>query len=104
MAAKRGFRMDACTPKRRHIENIPKASDVKENDPSFVDAPESMVSQIGNPKLAIGVDIESHGWPHQSSKKGHVGQFGFYTMKDDATLKFARIVQIGWVIGQCRDD
>ena len=80
------------------------SASLKENDLSFVDAPETIVSQIGNPKLAIGVDLETHGWPDCSSSKGHVGQYGFYTMKDDASLKFARIVQIGWVVGECRMD
>ena len=50
---------------------------------------------------------ETHSWPEQASKKGplgHIGQFGWYTMKDDNTLGFARIIQLGWAIGDARGD
>ena len=96
--------MAACTQKRRSVEIIPKASDIKEKETYFEELPKEIVDQIGNPKLVIGIDIETHGWPEHSSKKGHIGKFGFYTMKDDASIEFARIVQIAWAIGECQGD
>ena len=36
--------------------------------------------------------------------KGHIGRFGFFTMRDYESLEFARIIQIAWVIGECRND
>ena len=47
---------------------------------------------------------ETHDWIDGASAKGRIGQFGWYTMKDDATLRFARVVQLGWVIGGARGD
>jgi len=66
--------------------------------------PQILIEQIGNPNIAVGFDLETHGWPEKSSSKGHVGPFGHFTMKDDESLTFARIVQLAWVIGECRCD
>ena len=95
--------------------------------------PQGLVARIGMPTIAVGFDIaswphmwppvllvwvlgvgarvalpsavkETHSWPEQASKKGHIGQFGWYTMKDDDTLGFARIIQLGWAIGDARGD
>ena len=102
---KRRFQMAACTHKREYLDKIPKAADIKANAPPCLDVVSPWIlDQIGDPKLAIGVDIETHGWPESSFMKGHLGQFGFYTMKDEASLQFSRIVQIGWVIGECQLD
>ena len=104
MSLKRSFQMASCAQKRRNVEVIPKASDIKEQGTYFDELPKEIVDQIGNPKLVIGIDIETHGWIEGSSKKGHIGKFGFYTMKDDESLEFPRIVQIAWVIGECRGE
>ena len=49
-------------------------------------------------------DIETHSWLDGATNKGGIGQFGWYTMRDEATLKFARIVQIAWVVGKAYID
>ena len=80
---------------RSHKRSDPKLNDcvhkddIKQKETSFDELlPRAIVDQMGNPKLAIGIDIETHGWPEYSSKKGHIGNFGFYTMKDDAAVEF----------------
>ena len=51
-----------------------------------------------HPALTAGVSIRAmRCWPE--SNKGHIGRLGWYTMKDEASLAYARIVQIGWTIG-----
>ena len=87
--------MDACIQKRRSTKKKETFSD---------ELPKEIIDRIGNPKLVIAIDIETHGWPEHSSKKGHIGKFGFYTVKDDAAIEFPRIIQIAWVIGECRKD
>ncbi len=34
----------------------------------------------------------------------HFPRFGWYTMKDDNTLGFARIIQLGWAVGGASGD
>jgi len=102
MSQKRGFQIASYPQKRKNIETIPKASGILKKMMSREKPPTTLIYRIGNPKLAIGIDLETHGWLENSSKKGHAGKFGFDTMKDDESLTFARIVQIAWVIGECR--
>ena len=104
MSQKRTFQMASCAQKRRSVEIIPKASDIKKKETYFEDLSKEIIDQIGSPKLVIGIDIETHGWPEHSSKKGHIGKFRFYTMKDDAAIEYGRIIQIAWVVGECRRD
>ena len=107
MSQKRGFQMVLCTQKVTQPSlKIPKASEVRTKpiDGSWDKLPQVLLDQIQNPSIAIGIDVETHGWLEDSSRKGHIGQFGFYTMSDDASLKFARIVQIAWVTGKCKND
>ena len=97
--------MSTCTQKPKiQIQKIPKASEIQEKSGTLGKLPKELVEKIGNPKLAIAIDLETHGWLDNPSKKGHIGQFGHYTMKDDESLRFARIVQIAWVIGECRNN
>ena len=107
MSQKRGFQMALCAQRApTKVPKIPKASEIQTDriENSLDNLHEILLERIGNPKIVIGVDIETHGWLEGVSKKGHIGQFGFYTMKDDASLKFARIIQIGWVTGEARID
>jgi len=59
--------------------------------------------RMGKPTVILGFDIETHAWPKEEDK-GNVGQFGWYTLKDDATLTFARIVELGWVGGPAESE
>ena len=106
MAVKRGFQPAACArmPKRERTEKFPRASEVKENTAYTSDAPESILKHVGHSKMVMAFKIETHGWPTDESEKGHIGYFGFYTMKDTASIAFARVVRIGWVTGENRKD
>jgi DNA polymerase III epsilon subunit-like protein len=103
---KRRFDMGECAkkPPSQPTPKIPKASEIKINTSGAacysVKPPKILLEQLGNPAIVVGFDIESHSWPENSCRKGHIGQFGWYTLKDDATLLFARTVQVGWVIGR----
>ena len=104
-SGKRGFSVAACAKKREEIPlKIPKAADVKigqEGRMNFsVPFPEILLEDIGNPPLVIGFDVETHDWPDNEERKGRIGQFGWYTLKDEETLRKGHIVQIGWVIGR----
>ena len=104
MSQKRKFKMALCAQKTP-MHKIPKASEIRDNPTkSLGKLPQILIEQIGNPKIVVGFDLETHGWPENSSSKGRIGSFGHYTMKDDESLKCARIVQIGWVVGGCRCD
>ncbi len=61
---------------------------------------EIMLDRLGCPDVVVGVDIETHDWRDDACNKGHIGQFGWYTMRDDASLEFARLVQLGYAIGK----
>ena len=111
MAAKRGFQYADCArmPKRERTVKFPKASEVKENVPKenipyTCGVPKSILNQIGDPKMVMAFKIETHGWPAIQSEKGHIGRFGFYTLKDHVTIAYARVVRIGWVTGGSRKD
>ena len=102
MALKREFQFAKCAPKPRHNAKITKASEVKIHTPYTGAVPDTNFDQIVAPKMVMAFDIEAHGWPEDESNEGHIGRFGFYTMTDDETIAFARVVQIGWVLGENR--
>jgi len=105
MSQKRTYQMSACAHKTPTQEyKIPRASEIQEKKVSLGKLPKTLIDQIGKPTHVIGIDLETHGWHENSSSKGHIGRFGHYTMKDDESLKLARIIQIAWVIGECRRD
>ena len=99
------FSIEACAQRASVVSEmkIPRASQIdtsvpKAAAPQLAPYPE-LLQGLGNPSLVLGFDIETHNWPEKSCRKGHTGQFGKYTLKDDATLRFSRIVQIAWVSG-----
>ncbi len=102
--------------KRRHVKftlptarpperppKVPKASEVELTAERVRHVPPSniLAKRLGSPALLIGVDIETHDWPEEENR-GRIGQFGWYTVKGEKLLDFARIVQIGWAIGDAR--
>ena len=58
--------------------------------------------EVVHPQVLVGFDIETHDWVRKTDK-GRIGQFGWYTLKEEYELRFARIVQLGWVVGQACD-
>ena len=63
---------------------------------------EELRARIGDWQLLAGIDVETHGWTGVESVGG-LGQFGFYCVCPPAKL-LARIVQLGWVVGDVRGD
>ena len=106
MNAPKRFKLTACTVKPKSpIDEIPKANEVKTCSHSVkVAPPRSLLDQLENNTFIIGIDVETHGWPQNQCRKGHIGRFGWYTLKDETSLTFARIVQLGWVIGNLEPD
>jgi hypothetical protein len=47
----------------------------------------------------IGVDIETHNFSPNETTRGRIGQFGWYTLKEESVIDTARIVEIGWACG-----
>ena len=86
---------------------VPKAGEVTLVEPGpkrgstlqLIRPPTTLTHRLGSPELLIGFDIETHGWPKEK-QKGRIGQFGWYTVKGETLVEFARIVQIGWAIGR----
>jgi len=66
-----------------------------------LDPPCSVKARLCNPPLIFGFDIETHGWPSDidDQRKGHIGAFGWYSLAPPALLKYARIVELAWVMG-----
>ena len=87
---------------------VPKASQVEVADKTKecawtlrVVPPSTMLtSRLGSPEVLIGFDIETHSWLDDEMNRGRIGRFGWYTLKEERVLEFARIVQLGWVIGR----
>ena len=95
------FVIDQCVAPRKERRCTPKASEAIAVDGLSHDEPPSiqLLSRIGDPSLAIGIDLESHDWLDGTSNKGRVGQFTWYTLKDERDICYARICQLGWTIG-----
>ena len=64
----------------------------------------SVSERLGSPSIVIGIDIETYDWQTKEKLKGRMGQFGFYTLRSEDNLKYASIVQIGWVIGDTQPE
>ena len=95
------FVLDQCVAPRKERRCTPKASEAIAVDGLSHDEPPSiqLLSRIGDPSLAIGIDLESHDWLDGAPAKGRFGQFNWYTLKDKSEISHARIIQLGWAIG-----
>ncbi len=85
---------------------VPKATDIVDKAPEcagtlqIVPPSNMLVRRLGSPEVLIGFDIETHNWLDDEMDRGRIGKFGWYTLKEERVLEFARIVQLGWVIGR----
>ena len=64
--------------------------------------PHAVLDRLGNPSIIVGFDCETHDWCDDAKRKGRIGPFGWYTVNDDVPL--ARIVQLGWAVGDASVD
>lgn len=80
-------------------KRVPRAAELHMGQMRPTAPPGVVLNKIGNPDLVIGVDIETHDWLHDQCNKGQIGQFGFYTLRDERDLAYSRMIQLGWVVG-----
>ncbi len=76
-----------------------KGSRAARSSSTTVRTPEHVIAKLGDAKVVMAVDLETHDWDSSLPAKGLIGQFGHYTFRDEQVLSYARIAQLGWVIG-----
>jgi DNA polymerase III epsilon subunit-like protein len=81
-------------PVKPRAAKIPRA-EVLNFKSSPIPMPRAVSDRLGNPSIIIGIDCETNDWLEDT--KGHIGPFGWYTKNNNAS--FARIVQLGWAVG-----
>ena len=107
--AKRAFTLLPTPAGIQQTRKVPRVSDIAVSAPvveaeHFFPAPPAVKTNLGRPPVVIGFDIETHEWTRKSGRELHLGQFGWHTFDNEDDLNFARIVQLGWVIGESRRD
>ena len=92
-----------CVAKKQAVvPRVPKVSQLRLAGPTGVPPPDVVAQKLGDATVVLGVDIESADWvdKKQPTKKG---QFGFFHFCHPDNLK-QKIVQIGWSLGEARED
>ena len=92
-----------CLPKKQAVvPKVPKVSQLRLAGPTGVPPPDVVAQKLGDATIVLGVDIETADWvdKKQPTKKG---QFGFFHFCHPDNLK-QKIVQIGWSLGEVRED
>ena len=91
-------------------KKAPRAADVKIAETGSlifrrITPPPLVKQQLASPSVILSVDVETHDWMEiaKENKKGHLGQFGWYTMDPPEQLRYQRIVELGWVVGVTED-
>ena len=87
------------TPVKRAPARIPAAAEivaVPSGAHRALPLPQAVLDRLGDPRIIVGFDCETHDWLDNAERKGRIGQFGWYTKNDD--VHFSRIVQLGWVV------
>jgi hypothetical protein len=62
--------------------------------------PQVLLERLCDPRVVVGFDIETHDWLDNSDGRVHIGELGWYTMKEESSLCFDRIIQIGRAISE----
>lgn len=60
--------------------------------------------RLGTPDIVLGFDIEVHDWIEGITRKGSIGPFGWYRLRDEISFEYSRIIQLGWTIGHRREE
>jgi len=53
---------------------------------------------LGSPTVVIAIDIETHDWQDDEKACTRKGRFGWFTLKEECVMEYARIVEIAWLI------
>ena len=94
------FKIEAAA-KRPKIDAVPKAGTIAVNPAGTRLLPPSpdLDNMVGSPPLVIAIDIETHDWKDNENACTRKGRFGWFTLKEDCVMEYAKIVEIAWLIG-----
>ena len=94
------FKIEAAA-KRPKIDAVPKAGTIAVNPAGTRLLPPSpdLDKMLGSPPLVIAIDIETHDWKDNEKACTRKGRFGWFTLKEDCVMEYAKIVEIAWLIG-----
>jgi len=96
------FSLDKCPkPKQPAKRRLP---DLRELTPTAAPmaAPEDVRKIIRDAKHFIGIDVETHDLVPAGNPLWEIREFGIPTRADDGTLRYLRLLQVGW--GRSQDD
>ena len=84
---------------------VPRAENVNtQGICSMVPLPQLVRDRIGAPDIVVGFDVETHDWIADLTRKGSIGPFGWYRLRDEASYEYGRIIQIGWAIANIHEE
>ena len=78
---------------------VPRVCELQDRPAQPFESPEHVIAKLGDAKVVVAVDLETHDWDSSVPAKGLIGQFGHYTFRDEQVLSYGHIAQLGWVIG-----
>jgi len=99
---RQGFSL-AAVPQKKPNRSTIALSDVQ-CEAGSVPPPANVVAKLGHATLTLALDIETAGWEFESKSKGDICKFGHYGFAHRAKLQKARMVQLGWVLGEVATD
>ena len=92
-------------PPREKKMKVPRAADLNRQAAcSMEPLPPSVRERLGTPDIVLGFDIEVHDWNEGITRKGSIGPFGWYRLRDEISFEYSRIIQLGWAIGHIREE
>ena len=82
-------------------QKIPSAAAVlaATTEPRLLPPPAILAKRLGAPARVIAIDVETHNWSDSEKSVRRIGPFGWYTLKEECAMSYARIVEIAWAIG-----
>ena len=94
------FKVDAAA-KRPKVDAVPKAATIAVNPSGtrLLPPPALLDEKIGSPMLVVAIDTETHDWEDNQKAAPRLGPFGWFTLREEPVMAYARIVEIAWLIG-----
>lgn len=94
------FNIEAAA-KRPKADAVPKAAavDPMPSGTRLLPPSPQLDKMLGSPPLVIAIDIETHDWQVNEKACTRKGRFGWFTLKEDCVMEYAKIVEIAWQIG-----
>ena len=96
-AGTKGFKL---LPPRNDKAKVPRAADVGKPMLCHMGLlPQPVRDRLGSPTIVVGFDTETHDWLNDLPRKGSIGPYGWYRIRDELSTEYARIIQLGWACG-----